>query len=135
MFVPDEEIADERSRKMFAFSLFSGATAVLVLVEDDINAGSTRSSGTGVLSTDGVRWTRDSTSLTWWSENSSKGSRLLRIVPEKRTGSCGIIASRVRRSLSFIVEMSTPSMRIEPLRASRKRNSANDKVDLPVKPG
>jgi len=64
MFVPDDEMGEERSRKMLAFSLFSGAAAV-VLVEDDAGEGSTRSSTVGVLSTDGVRCTRDSTSFTW----------------------------------------------------------------------
>lgn len=53
-------------------------------------------------------------------------------MPEKRTGSCGMIASRVRRSCSFIVEMSTPSIIMFPFLASRKRKSASDNVDLPV---
>ena len=53
------------------------------------------------------------------------------MVPEKRTGSWGIIARRVRRSWSLTVEMSTPSIIIVPLRASRKRNSARERVDFP----
>lgn len=40
-------------------------------------------------------------------------------------------ASLVRRSESLILEMSTPSMTIEPLRASRKRKRESDSVDLP----
>ena len=55
MLVPDDEIGDERSRNMFAFSLFSGAAAAMVLVDEDAGDGSIRRSGTGVLSTDGVR--------------------------------------------------------------------------------
>jgi len=53
------------------------------------------------------------------------------MVPEKRTGSWGIIARRVRRSWSLILEMSTPSMVMLPLRALRKRKRARDRVDLP----
>lgn len=85
----------------------------------------------GVLSLEGVRCTRARASRMEWSENSLKGSRLERMVPEKRTGSWGMIARRVRRSWSFMVEMSIPSMWIVPLRASRKRKSASERVDLP----
>ena len=53
------------------------------------------------------------------------------MVPENRTGSWGIIARRVRRSWSLILEMSTPSMVMLPLRALRKRKRARDRVDLP----
>ena len=60
-----------------------------------------------------------------------KGSRLERIVPEKRTGSWGMIVKRVRRSWSLMVEMSIPSMVMLPFLASRKRNKASDNVDLP----
>jgi len=56
----------------------------------------------------------------------------VRIVPEKRTGSWGMMAKRVRRSCSLMVEMSTPSMTIQPFRASRNRKSASDNVDLPI---
>jgi hypothetical protein len=53
------------------------------------------------------------------------------MVPEKRTGSWGMMARRVRRSCSFMVEMSMPSMVMDPFRASRKRKSARESVDLP----
>ena len=45
-----------------------------------------------------VRWTRARASLSSTSVCCSKGSRLLLTVPEKRTGSWGMIASRLRRS-------------------------------------
>jgi len=54
------------------------------------------------------------------------------MVPEKRTGSCGMMARRVRRSWSLILEMSTPSMVMLPERALRKRKSARERVDLPT---
>lgn len=55
------------------------------------------------------------------------------MVPENRTGSCGIMAKRVRRSWSLTVEMSTPSMVMLPFLASRKRKRASESVDLPVR--
>lgn len=62
----------------------------------------------------------------------SKGSRLVRTVPEKSTGSCGMIARRLRRSCSLILEMSWPSMWMVPERASRKRKRARVREDLPA---
>lgn len=53
------------------------------------------------------------------------------MVPEKRTGSCGMMARRVRRSWSLILEMSIPSMVMLPLRALRKRKRARERVDFP----
>ncbi len=44
----------------------------------------------------------------------SNGSRLLRNVPLKSTGSCGIMAMRERRALSPIFETSTPSIVMKP---------------------
>ena len=78
-----------------------------------------------------TRWTLSKASRKAESSCSSKASRLLRMVPEKRTGSCGIIARRVLISWSFIVDMSIPSMTILPFRALRKRKRARESVDLP----
>lgn len=52
-------------------------------------------------------------------------------MPEKSTGSWGMMARRVRRSCSFILEMSIPSMVMLPVRASRKRKRARESVDFP----
>lgn len=56
-----------------------------------------------------------------------------RIVPEKRTGSWGMIESLVRRSCNLRVEMSIPSIIMVPALASRKRKRARESVDLPKK--
>ena len=74
---------------------------------------------------------RSKTSLSCVLEKLLKGPRFERIEPEKRTGSCGMIARRVRRSWSFIVDMSIPSMTVLPFRALRKRKRARESVDLP----
>lgn len=80
-------------RKMLVFSL--GASSI-VAVADEAELGSSvamadsavaSGSGTGVVSVDGMRWTRCKASLSWKSENWSNGSRFERMVPEKRTGS------------------------------------------------
>jgi hypothetical protein len=120
---------------VFPFTSLSvvAAIAVALLVLEASVSGTEEGSGAGVESMEGMRWTRDRASLTWWSENSSKGSRLERMVPEKRTGSWGMMARRVRRSWSFNFEMSTPSMWMLPRRASRKRKSARERVDLPAR--
>lgn len=86
-------------------------------------------SGLGSSST---RWTLRRASLSSESERSSKGSRLERIVPENKTGSCGIIARRDRRSYSLILEMSIPSTNMDPSLASRKRKSASVRLDFPA---
>jgi hypothetical protein len=78
-----------------------------------------------------MRCTCFKASLSCTSEKLSKGSRFERIVPEKRTGSCGMIVRRVRRSCSFMVDMSIPSTAILPWRALRKRKRARERVDLP----
>lgn len=54
--------------------------------------------------------TRSRASLSSASVYSSNGSRLERMVPENKTGSCGMIARRLRRSRSLIFETSIPSM-------------------------
>ena len=79
-----------------------------------------------------TRWTLSKASRKAESSCSSKASRLLRMVPEKRTGSWGIIARRERRACSFILEISRPSMWIDHSLASRKRNKASVKDDLPA---
>ena len=75
-----------------------------------------------------------SRSASWWSP---KGSRQLRSVPEKSTGSWGMMTSpRGRRALtsrSGTVERSTPSTRMRPpASGSTSRNSAAAIVDLPA---
>ena len=133
---PAEEMGEESERKMFVFSFAAGSVAVreVALLAPSVGVGDsgTSSSGTGVLSAEGMRCTRCSASCSWKSENWSKGSRFERIVPENKTGSCGMMARRVRRSCRRTVEMSTPSMVMLPFRASRKRKSAKDSVDLPL---
>jgi hypothetical protein len=127
-----------RERKMFVFSLgesLAMAVTLLFSVAVDDSPGLLfwdSGSGTGVLVVEGMRWTRSRASRSCWSENSSKGSRLERMVPEKRTGSWGMMERRVRRSCNLMVEMSMPSMIILPARASRKRKRARERVDLPV---
>lgn len=54
------------------------------------------------------------------------------MVPEKRNGSWGMMARRVRRSWSLTLEMSTPSIVMVPERVWRKRKRASEKVDLPA---
>ncbi len=83
-----------------------------------------------------TRWTRSNASRSSSSVCSSKASRLLRTVPENRTGSWGMIARRDRKALSFIFETSRPSMWMLPCRASRNRNSArvNELLPAPVLP-
>mmetsp|Transcript_21037 Transcript_21037/g.49960 ORF Transcript_21037/g.49960 Transcript_21037/m.49960 type:complete len:336 (-) Transcript_21037:346-1353(-) len=65
-----------------------------------------------------------------------KGSRLERMVPEKRTGSCGMIESFILRSLTPIVEMSTPSIDTLPDTscAIRNRHTATEDLPAPVRP-
>ncbi len=130
-------MGDESERKMLVFSLFVGGSATVKLIAElapSVKGSGIRSSrsGTGVLSSEGTRWKRWSALCSWKSENWSKGSRFVRIVPEKRAGSWGIMARRVRRSWRRTVEMSTPSIVMLPFRASRKRKSASERVDLPT---
>ena len=79
-----------------------------------------------------MRWTRSRASRNSASVCWSKASRFERTVPENRTGSCGMMARRLRRSCSFILDMSKPSMWMEPERASRKRKRARVREDLPA---
>lgn len=65
------------------------------------------------------------------SEYSSKGSRFDRIVPEKRTGSWGIIEIFFRKSEMFINFVSIPSIIIDPC-VSARRNSAVIIEDFPA---
>lgn len=58
------------------------------------------------------------------SECSPKGSKLYRTVPKNSTGSCGIIDSLDRRSSKPIVEISIPSISIDPSANSTILNSA-----------
>mmetsp|Transcript_21198 Transcript_21198/g.64680 ORF Transcript_21198/g.64680 Transcript_21198/m.64680 type:complete len:239 (+) Transcript_21198:505-1221(+) len=66
------------------------------------------------------------------SVRSSKGSRFMRKVPVKSTGSCGIMASRERSSLSGNVAVSIPSMVMVPSRISPMRKSATRIEDFPA---
>ncbi len=94
-------MGEESERKMLVFSLLpigSAAVREVALLAPSVEDSGTSSSGTGVLSAEGTRCTRCKASCSWKSENWSKGSRFERIVPEKRTGSWGMIARRVRRS-------------------------------------
>ena len=112
-------MGEERVVKGFLFRLLVGVRGV---VEPDAAANS-----------DSVtRWTRINASRSSASVCSSKASRLLRTVPEKRTGSWGMIARRERRAWRFMVEMSSPSMWILPSLASRKRKSASVRLDFPA---
>lgn len=52
------------------------------------------------------------------------------MVPENKTGSWGMNAIRVRRSRSLTVEISIPSMKMEPLLGSISRRSVNVRDDL-----
>jgi hypothetical protein len=63
-----------------------------------------------------------------------KGSRLERMVPEKRTGSCGMMATFLRRSSVPILLTSTPSRRMVPAKISVRRKSATASVVLPESP-
>lgn len=136
-FAPPEEIGDSSDRNMLTFSLLAGLCSAAVVdvamlpSADDASVG-LAASGIGVLSAEGMRWTLCNACLSCTSENSSNGSRLVRIVPENRTGSWGMIERRVRRSCSLIFEMSTPSIIILPARACKNRNNASESVDLPV---
>lgn len=59
----------------------------------------------------------------------------LRKVPENKTGSCGIIATRFRRSFSKILAVSTPSIKISPLmQAKRKSAPIKELFPAPVRP-
>lgn len=70
-----------------------------------------------------------------WSECSSNGSRFDRIVPENKTGSCGIIENFDRKSCSSNSWISTPSMMILPsFRANRNNAFINDDFPEPVLP-
>ena len=51
--------------------------------------------------------------------------------PTKRTGSCGMIARRDRRSSSPMLEMSRSSIAMEPDDGSARRNNALTNDDLP----
>mmetsp|Transcript_24023 Transcript_24023/g.51586 ORF Transcript_24023/g.51586 Transcript_24023/m.51586 type:complete len:260 (-) Transcript_24023:881-1660(-) len=62
---------------------------------------------------------------------SLKGSRLLRTVPEKMTGSWGTSESLLRRSCSGAVWISTPSILMEPLSSSTILYRVIIMVDLP----
>ena len=77
------------------------------------------------------RPTFSSTSQMATSGCSSKGSRLVRIVPANMNGSCGIIAIFERRRCRPSVLTSTPSMRTTPLSGSTMRNSAVNRLDFP----
>lgn len=57
-----------------------------------------------------MRLTRSNASYSSGSLYSLNGSRFDRTVPEKSTGSWGIMAKRLRRSCSLSLEMSKPSM-------------------------
>lgn len=97
-FSPPEDMGDERFRKILRFSSTGSAAVVEELLLPSAGVSATESSGTGVLLAEGIRWTFFKASLRSKSLNSSKGSRFERMVPEKRTGSWGITARRVRRS-------------------------------------
>mmetsp|Transcript_5866 Transcript_5866/g.12698 ORF Transcript_5866/g.12698 Transcript_5866/m.12698 type:complete len:309 (+) Transcript_5866:154-1080(+) len=65
------------------------------------------------------------------SGNSSKGSRLKRIVPSKMVGSCGTRPTMRRTARKPSLALSRPPIRMRPLRASRKRRMQSKVVDLP----
>lgn len=64
------------------------------------------------------------------------GSRLLRMVPVKRVGSCGTMVRDCRKSFSPTSPMSMPSIIILPPCDSRARHnaSASDDFPAPVRP-
>mmetsp|Transcript_9937 Transcript_9937/g.22128 ORF Transcript_9937/g.22128 Transcript_9937/m.22128 type:complete len:259 (+) Transcript_9937:247-1023(+) len=62
---------------------------------------------------------------------SSKGSRLDLTVPVNTTGSWGMMDRPRRRRLSVMLEMSTPSIMMEPWPSSNMRYRASRQVDLP----
>ena len=140
MFRPPSEILEEREVKMFVLVSVVGeeadataGVAIPLALALALGVAVVAIAGVCVPEARGeVRWTRSRALRRSASEYSLKSSRLLRTVPEKRTGSCGMMARRERRSWSLMREISMPSMRIEPPRKEeRKRKSAKVKVDLP----
>lgn len=70
-----------------------------------------------------------------WSGYSSKGSKFFRIVPENKTGSCGMMESLERNSCSPKMFMSRSSMKIDPsLRANLNNAPIKDDFPAPVLP-
>merc|ERR1711939_660405 len=69
------------------------------------------------------------------SDDALKGSTLKRTSPEKSTGSCGIIETRLLRDASEHRRTSTPSTLIElPEEGGANRNKASKKDDFPEPP-
>mmetsp|Transcript_63643 Transcript_63643/g.106163 ORF Transcript_63643/g.106163 Transcript_63643/m.106163 type:complete len:339 (-) Transcript_63643:3074-4090(-) len=66
----------------------------------------------------------------------SNGSKLNRRVPEKSTGSCGMMAMRHRSACSPTLEVGRPSMRICPSFSSTSRSSVtrSELLPAPVRP-
>mmetsp|Transcript_26147 Transcript_26147/g.77575 ORF Transcript_26147/g.77575 Transcript_26147/m.77575 type:complete len:233 (+) Transcript_26147:331-1029(+) len=77
-------------------------------------------------------FTADSTSHSRESSWPRNGSRLLRTVPLKSTGSCGMMASWRRSTSSPTRVMSTPSSRMAPLVTSMSRKSVSIRLLLPL---
>mmetsp|Transcript_13845 Transcript_13845/g.39316 ORF Transcript_13845/g.39316 Transcript_13845/m.39316 type:complete len:219 (-) Transcript_13845:60-716(-) len=75
--------------------------------------------------------TASSASLSSSSLHWLNGSRLNRRVSWNTTGLCGMMARRLRSSTRGILQMSTPSMMIEPERGSTMRRSASRSELLP----
>mmetsp|Transcript_13386 Transcript_13386/g.23033 ORF Transcript_13386/g.23033 Transcript_13386/m.23033 type:complete len:234 (+) Transcript_13386:339-1040(+) len=86
----------------------------------------------GAVSTSLLKLTLSSTLYRSSSECSLNGSRLLRMVPEKRTGSCGMMDNFDRRSRRPMRPVSMPSMTMEPLAGSTNRNRDCTSVDFPA---
>mmetsp|Transcript_10252 Transcript_10252/g.34847 ORF Transcript_10252/g.34847 Transcript_10252/m.34847 type:complete len:245 (+) Transcript_10252:51-785(+) len=81
--------------------------------------------------TTGDRWHRRRAVHTSSSVCSSKGSRLERTVPEKSTGSCGMMESALRSVLRSRLDVSMPSMRMHPELRGTMRYSASRREVFP----
>mmetsp|Transcript_33416 Transcript_33416/g.80893 ORF Transcript_33416/g.80893 Transcript_33416/m.80893 type:complete len:248 (+) Transcript_33416:214-957(+) len=76
--------------------------------------------------------TRRRTSYNASSEWSSKGSKLVRTVPEYKTGSCGITAMLARSFARPTCRVSWPSISMHPSASSTIRSNPTIKVDFPA---
>mmetsp|Transcript_51083 Transcript_51083/g.94508 ORF Transcript_51083/g.94508 Transcript_51083/m.94508 type:complete len:282 (+) Transcript_51083:318-1163(+) len=84
-------------------------------------------------STHDANWASSRAFQTSATECSPNGSQLYFMSAVNKTGSCGIIAKRLRKSRSPIASTSTPSKVIlVPASGSTMRNKANNKEDFPA---
>mmetsp|Transcript_27578 Transcript_27578/g.34120 ORF Transcript_27578/g.34120 Transcript_27578/m.34120 type:complete len:243 (+) Transcript_27578:556-1284(+) len=81
---------------------------------------------------DAFKPTRCRTSSNLASSKSLNGSRFVRIVPEKRTGSCGITAIFDRSIFRPTLVISIPSIVMEPLLSSTILSNDTIRVDFPA---